>query len=398
MARGYHGDDPSERDPAGRFKAMLGGKSDPGPGEFFKLKGKDLDEIESKGTGKQAAGAKREKARRAEKKGKGRARIASDARASRSATEKEAAMTPAEREKIKQRDSASSHHDAEGKPKPGGFTKMKTGKRVGGYQTRDREGKKVSRGGRDIEATVSKNTFEYNPSLMDRMSGPNIEPGRKVKIAKLHGAPGPGTMGQYHIADAETGEFLGMVTYGSLAKPGSVDRSGMVGGPDPKTLREAASKSTPATRAAAAKRDREAVEARGRMGRRAGEQESQLVRSAKQAAVSREKQKRKEAEADKATMRDKSLPVEERRKAFRRSNRRQAGGDDEKAREVAPANHPDPKEWAEFHERAMTGKAVSVDAMRGALAHAIRTGQETGPIEDALRAAAGKGRARIKKG
>ena len=90
------------------------------------------------------------------------------------------------------------------RPKPGGWTKIVT--------------RPEARFQREIAVTVSKREFEFHPSLMDRTL--DIEPGRRVRIAKLHGTPPPGTMGQYHIADAETGEFLGMVTYGSLRTPG----------------------------------------------------------------------------------------------------------------------------------------------------------------------------------
>jgi len=44
--------------------------------------------------------------------------------------------------------------------------------------------------------------------------------GQRVRVVQLPGAPRPNTMGQCHIADADTGEFLGMVSTESLTRKG----------------------------------------------------------------------------------------------------------------------------------------------------------------------------------
>jgi hypothetical protein len=65
------------------------------------------------------------------------------------------------------------------------------------------------------QRTVSKREFTFTgAALLDR--GVGIEPGSRVRLTRLHGCPPPGTMGQYHVADPETGELLGMVCAGSL--------------------------------------------------------------------------------------------------------------------------------------------------------------------------------------
>ena len=99
------------------------------------------------------------------------------------------------------------------KPKPGGWMKIKIGEGPGTAPGR----------GRVITATVSKNVFEFHPALIDR--GLDIPEGARVRITKLHGAPAPGTMGHYHVADVDTGKLLGMVAYGSLRKVGR-DKTG----------------------------------------------------------------------------------------------------------------------------------------------------------------------------
>lgn len=42
--------------------------------------------------------------------------------------------------------------------------------------------------------------------------------GQRVRVIQLPCAPKPNTMGQCHVADATTGEFLGMVSIYSLRK------------------------------------------------------------------------------------------------------------------------------------------------------------------------------------
>lgn len=88
--------------------------------------------------------------------------------------------------------------------KPGGWVKVKTG---------------LTQAGRDVEATVSKGVFRFTgAALMDR--NVPVEPGTRVRLTKLYGCPPPGTMGQWWIADADTGRFLAMVAYGSLKPDG----------------------------------------------------------------------------------------------------------------------------------------------------------------------------------
>lgn len=71
---------------------------------------------------------------------------------------------------------------------------------------------------REIHATVSKRRFRFAPVQFDQMNpNPAILAGRTVRVTKLHGAPPPGTMGQYHVAD-EKGNLLGMV-HGNSLKP-----------------------------------------------------------------------------------------------------------------------------------------------------------------------------------
>jgi hypothetical protein len=44
--------------------------------------------------------------------------------------------------------------------------------------------------------------------------------GQSVRVIQLPGAPKANTMGHCHIADARTGEFLGMVSTASLTRKG----------------------------------------------------------------------------------------------------------------------------------------------------------------------------------
>jgi hypothetical protein len=42
--------------------------------------------------------------------------------------------------------------------------------------------------------------------------------GQRVRVVQLPGAPKPNTMGHCHIADAASGDFLGMVSVWSLTR------------------------------------------------------------------------------------------------------------------------------------------------------------------------------------
>jgi hypothetical protein len=61
----------------------------------------------------------------------------------------------------------------------------------------------------------------YRPVLMDKCSpASRAVEGQRVKVIKLHGCPPPGTMNHCHVADADTGEFLGLVHVNSLSREG----------------------------------------------------------------------------------------------------------------------------------------------------------------------------------
>lgn len=78
--------------------------------------------------------------------------------------------------------------------------------------------------------TVSKNTFTYDPVPMDRLDPhARLSKGDIVRVTRLHGAPPPGTMDQYHVAHHETGELLGMVSGNSL-KPVADPTAGLAHG------------------------------------------------------------------------------------------------------------------------------------------------------------------------
>jgi len=58
---------------------------------------------------------------------------------------------------------------------------------------------------------------------------PNVDEGQIVRVVQLPSAPKPGTMGQVHIEDAQTGEFLGMCSMKSLmTQTDELERSGQV--------------------------------------------------------------------------------------------------------------------------------------------------------------------------
>jgi hypothetical protein len=58
---------------------------------------------------------------------------------------------------------------------------------------------------------------------------PSVEEGQVVRVIQMPSAPKPGTMGQVHIEDANTGEFLGMCSMKSLSTPTEeLERTGQV--------------------------------------------------------------------------------------------------------------------------------------------------------------------------
>ena len=63
--------------------------------------------------------------------------------------------------------------------------------------------------------------YEYQPNGWDRFrpcSGNTLQPGQKVRVINLPGAPKSGTMNQAYVADPDSGRFLCMVSCGSLSK------------------------------------------------------------------------------------------------------------------------------------------------------------------------------------
>jgi len=63
-------------------------------------------------------------------------------------------------------------------------------------------------------------SYIFNPVLMDQLwvEHHTARKGQRVVVVNLPGAPKCNTMGQCHIEDAATGEFLGMVCVNSLEK------------------------------------------------------------------------------------------------------------------------------------------------------------------------------------
>lgn len=62
--------------------------------------------------------------------------------------------------------------------------------------------------------------YTFRPALIDLIMPEhhNARAGQHVRVIQLPGAPRPNTMGQCHIADATSGQFLGMVSTASLTR------------------------------------------------------------------------------------------------------------------------------------------------------------------------------------
>lgn len=59
--------------------------------------------------------------------------------------------------------------------------------------------------------------YRYHAEGFDRFDPKCvIEPGAVVRVINLYGAPKANTMGQCYVADAQSGEFIGMVSTASL--------------------------------------------------------------------------------------------------------------------------------------------------------------------------------------
>lgn len=63
-----------------------------------------------------------------------------------------------------------------------------------------------------------KRSYIFEPVGWDRLMPQHYHAhaGQRVRVIQLPGAPRPGTMGQCHIEDVQTGAFLGMVSVHSL--------------------------------------------------------------------------------------------------------------------------------------------------------------------------------------
>lgn len=69
---------------------------------------------------------------------------------------------------------------------------------------------------KDAERARKAKKFRYEPVLLDRMSGVNLEAGAIVVKVQPHGCPRNGTMGMTYVGEADTGKFIGMVCLNSL--------------------------------------------------------------------------------------------------------------------------------------------------------------------------------------
>jgi hypothetical protein len=59
--------------------------------------------------------------------------------------------------------------------------------------------------------------YRYNPVLLDRIDGrTNLQEGDLVRVVNLPGCPRANTMGHCHVADPNTGRFIGLVCCNSL--------------------------------------------------------------------------------------------------------------------------------------------------------------------------------------
>lgn len=60
-------------------------------------------------------------------------------------------------------------------------------------------------------------TYIYYPNLLDRIDGrTSLIPGSIVRVVNLPGCPTANTMGHAHVADPESGRFIGLVHTNSL--------------------------------------------------------------------------------------------------------------------------------------------------------------------------------------
>lgn len=65
---------------------------------------------------------------------------------------------------------------------------------------------------------MASKVFTYQPVGLDLFEGKGPEAGTKVVKTQPAGCPRNGTMGHAYLADAETGEFIGLRLLNSLVK------------------------------------------------------------------------------------------------------------------------------------------------------------------------------------
>lgn len=73
--------------------------------------------------------------------------------------------------------------------------------------------------------------YIFVPNVMDLAMPEHYRAtrGQVVKVVRMRGAPPPGTMGQVHIEDARSGEFLGMVSVHSLIPEAQAGKVNLIG-------------------------------------------------------------------------------------------------------------------------------------------------------------------------
>lgn len=63
------------------------------------------------------------------------------------------------------------------------------------------------------------NVYKYVPALLDIIDArTNLKPGDLVRVVNLPGCPKANTMGHCHVADPNTGHFIGLVLTASLER------------------------------------------------------------------------------------------------------------------------------------------------------------------------------------
>lgn len=64
---------------------------------------------------------------------------------------------------------------------------------------------------------IANHVYVFHANMLDRIdSRTSLRDGAEVRVVRLPGCPRPNVMGHCHIADPETGDFLGLVHTNSL--------------------------------------------------------------------------------------------------------------------------------------------------------------------------------------